>query len=86
MIRKTLSTTKLATFSIDLPNLDTKMQGLPMPRGTGFFVSRDGWFITAAHVITTNGESDGTPRSDIDKAYLIIESPPYDPQIGSVLC
>jgi len=27
------------------------VKGLPVARGTGFFISADGWFITAAHVV-----------------------------------
>jgi serine protease Do len=66
MIRMTLTTTQLATFSIDLPN--ARMQGMPSPTGTGFFVSPDGWFVTAAHVVTKDNRSDGDPRDDIDQA------------------
>jgi serine protease Do len=74
MIRKTLRATQLATYSIDLP--DPHRNGLPTPRGTGFFVSPDGWFITAAHVITADGRSDGPPRADLDEAWLMKESRP----------
>jgi hypothetical protein len=71
MIRKTLKRTKDATFSIELPNHN--YNGMPSPSGTGFFVSHDGWFVTAAHVITENGQSDG-PKRDISKAVLSKES------------
>ena len=71
MIRKTLPMTQLATYSIDLP--DSNYRGKPSPAGTGFFVSPDGWFITAAHVITENGRSDGPIRKDLDKTWLISE-------------
>jgi hypothetical protein len=38
MIRKTLNTTKLATYSVELPNLSTNLPpGMPLPTGTGFF-------------------------------------------------
>ena len=46
---------------------------MPMPTGTGFFISPDGWFVTAAHVTSENGNSDGPQRSDIDKAWLMKE-------------
>lgn len=74
MIRKTLKATQLATYSVDLPDLNK--QGMPSPTGTGFFVSTDGWFVTAAHVITENNKSDGLVRTDIDKAWLMKESRP----------
>jgi S1-C subfamily serine protease len=51
MIRKTLVNTKSATFSVLTYN---------KPSGTGFFVSENGYFITASHVITEEGKSDGT--------------------------
>lgn len=47
MIRKTLNATKSATWCISLAN-DLY---LPIPTGTGFFISDDGWLITAAHVV-----------------------------------
>ena len=61
----------MATFAILLPN--EEQNGMPFPMGTVFFVSPDGYFITAAHVITENGESDGSIRKDIDKAWLMKE-------------
>ena len=64
MIRKSIHNTKLATYSIDLPN----DKGTPAPTGTGFFVSADGWFVTAAHVVTGQ---DGKPRhDDVAKGWL----------------
>ncbi|MHB0966846.1 MAG: S1 family peptidase [Bellilinea sp.] len=74
MIRRTLRATQLATYSVDLPN--TLRMDAPTPTGTGFFVSPDGWFITAAHVITENNRSDGPVRKDIDKAWLMKEARP----------
>lgn len=52
------------------------MRGMPTPTGTGFFVSPDGWFITAAHVITENGQPDGPIRGDIDQSRLMKEARP----------
>jgi serine protease Do len=67
MIRRTLSATKAATFSIDLP--DSNRKDMPTPTGTGFFVSPDGWFITAAHVVMQNNQV----RSDINQGWLIAQ-------------
>lgn len=50
MIRKTLNNTKIATHCIQIPHKHS--DGIPAPTGTGFFVSPDGWFVTAAHVVT----------------------------------
>ena len=72
MIRRTLANTKAATFCVEL--VDIALLGMPAPAGTGFFVSADGWFITAAHVITENNQSDGPPRQDIDQAWLMQET------------
>lgn len=44
------------------------------PKGTGFFVSPDGWFITAAHVITEDGTPGGKAKSDLDQTLLQKES------------
>lgn len=74
MIRKTLADTKAATYSVDLP--DSNQHGMPTPRGTGFFISPDGWFVTAAHVVTENARSDGPVRQDIDQAWLMKEAVP----------
>ena len=68
MIRKTLPQVKAATFCIELPNKN--QNGMPAPTGTGFFISPDGWFATAAHVIMENGKQ----RSDIDKSFFMKES------------
>jgi len=72
MIKQSLATTKEATFCVELPNRN--QHGMPSPTGTGFFVSPDGWFITAAHVITENGAPNGTVRNDIDQCWLMKET------------
>jgi serine protease Do len=54
-----------ATFCVLLP--DPHRHGMPSPAGTGFFVSPDGWFVTAAHVIQ---DDNGDVRADIDKIVL----------------
>lgn len=74
MIRRTLQETKQATYSVDLPC--SSMEGMPTPTGTGFFVSSDGWFITAAHVVTEDGSPTGPLRTDVDKCWLMKESRP----------
>jgi len=72
MIRKTLGITQAATFSVSLPNHNC--DELPTAVGTGFFVSPDGWFVTAAHVVTENGRSDGPIRKDLSKAFITKET------------
>jgi len=52
MIEKTLPNTQRATFSVFTPNPRTK--GLLTPNGTGFFISKEGHFITARHVLWTD--------------------------------
>jgi len=74
MIRRTLNATQLGTFSVALPH--EANQGMPTLTGTGFFISPDGWFVTAAHVITENGQSDGPVRSDIPNGWLMKEARP----------
>ena len=51
MIRKSLPQTKAATYSMLFPSPDPKYQGIPVPRGTGFFIDPGGYFLTARHVI-----------------------------------
>lgn len=72
MIRKTLDRIREATFSVMLPN--NAQHGMPSPTGTGFFISPDGWFVTAAHVTSENGAPNGPQRSDINQAWLMKEN------------
>ena len=51
MIAKTIANTKKATFAVQVPNPTPNAKGFPSPYGTGFFVSKDGYFITARHVL-----------------------------------
>lgn len=67
MIRRTLCSTSAATFCVQLP--DPNKQNLPTPAGTGFFVSPDGWFLTAAHVVCR----DGKERKDVSAGWLVKE-------------
>ena len=71
MIRKTVKAVREATFCIQLPNNSHK--GMPTPTGTGFFVSPDGWFVTAAHVVAKSATSTSEARDDIDRALLMKE-------------
>jgi serine protease Do len=68
IISNTLQRTKQATFAIVIPHT-----GL-FPLGTGFFVSWDGWFITAAHCVTDINKPDRPVRENIEKAWLMKES------------
>lgn len=69
-IRDTLKRTKQATWAVLLPHPDQTKKGFPTAVGTGFFVSSDGWFVTAGHVIREDGKTDGPVRNDISKARL----------------
>lgn len=72
MIRQTLPNTQAATFCVELPNV--QKHGMPTPSGTGFFVSPDGCFITAAHVITENNNANGPVRKDLNQTWLMKET------------
>lgn len=82
MITKTLANTQAATFSVELPELSR--QDMSTPIGTGFFISPDGWFVTAAHVITKDNNSDGNVRSDLDQAWLMKETRVSDSPSGAM--
>ncbi|MBA2862992.1 serine protease [Methanococcus maripaludis] len=75
MIKNTLSNVMAATFCIELPN--EKAGGMPTPAGSGFFISPDGWFVTAAHVIM---DKNGSPRKDLNKSFLVKEQNATDPK------
>ncbi|MHA1706154.1 MAG: S1 family peptidase [Promethearchaeota archaeon] len=49
MIRKTIIQTMKSTFIVHIP--DKNFHNFPFPTGTGFFISKNGYFITANHVI-----------------------------------
>jgi S1-C subfamily serine protease len=70
-IRNTLPATQAATYSISLPHPDPKARGFPIPTGTGFFVSGDGWFVTAAHVVVDN---DAVREVDLEKCEANIQA------------
>ncbi|MBI1325164.1 trypsin-like serine protease [bacterium] len=71
MIHEYINHVKKATFCVMLPDLHSKFNS---PSGTGFFISADGWFVTAAHVITEDGSPFGKIRSDVTSAWLEKES------------
>jgi len=71
MIRATVANTKDATFCVELPNLQN--QGMPTPAGTGFFVSPDGWFLTALHVVAAAIQSNDGALNDPSKWWLMKE-------------
>jgi serine protease Do len=52
VISNTLSTTQAATYSLLIPHPRPEAKGFPIPNGTAFFISKDGHFVTARHVIT----------------------------------
>lgn len=94
VIRETLTQTRDATFAVLMP--DPSMGGLPTPRGTGFFISPDGWFVTAAHVMLSG---DGKPGAQVSGTTLSqedryrVSDPPADfgealktGAYGSALC
>lgn len=70
-----------ATYAVELPN--DVLKGMPAPVGTGFFISPDGWFVTAAHVVTQNGRSDGPARDDVGEACLMKE-PRHECPVGAM--
>jgi serine protease Do len=55
---------------------------MPTPAGTGFFISPDGWFLTAAHVVFDRETQ--AVRTDISSAWLMKEGRP--PNFWSSMC
>ncbi len=68
MIRTHLPAVKAATFCVFLPR--PELHGMPGATGTGFFVSADGWFLTAAHVVADMSKQPWTIRADIGQLSL----------------
>jgi serine protease Do len=82
VIRQSLPAVRNATFNVMLPR--DKLPGepeiakfLPRPSGTGFFVSPDGWFVTAAHVVYHKGKP-----ADVRRMYLF--KPSYPGSEGAI--
>lgn len=65
MIRKSLDRTKESTLTVFTPHPDPKARGFPIPKGTGFFVSTEGYLITARHVIKKEESDDLYGESDV---------------------
>jgi len=83
MIKNTIEHTKSAVFSILLPDKHNKRNGFDIPTGTGFFISSDGYFITAAHVIEEDDENRNPIIIDGKKKYfseeeIILKKPMKD--------
>jgi hypothetical protein len=78
MIRQTLQNTKKATFAIVGDN-----NGIYHPFGTGFFVSADGWFVTAAHVLFNQQ----TKQPNFDHSTIVLMRDAFDEQrVGNSTC
>ena len=63
-IRDSLVSVQRATYCILLPE-PPSMGGNSAPTGTGFFVSPEGWFVTARHVLTTGDDRYAGLRDDL---------------------
>jgi len=57
MIQPTLPQTKSATYAVLVPHPNPEAKGFPIPMGTGFFVSKEGYFLTARHVLLKSDKS-----------------------------
>ena len=81
MIRSTLSNTKKSTFAIVGPSSD---ENINIPYGTGFFISGEGHFVTAAHVLY-DPDNQYNPRFDLSKILLVRDI--HDEQrVGNTTC
>jgi S1-C subfamily serine protease len=77
MIRSSLPNTKNSTFTVLVPHPDSRLQGFPTPNGTGFFVTKDGYFITARHVL----EKESVNRTLYNSSEILLtkaEQPAWD--------
>lgn len=70
MIRKTIAHTKECTFIVHTP-----VKNFPHPTGTGFFISKEGYFITANHVIDKVEDFSKVRFSQPEGAQLLSVSP-----------
>lgn len=74
MIRNRLGRTKRATFGVLVPH--PKFEGVAIPNGTGFFISRDGYFLTAHHVVMGGDPSEFSvqqPRTTMVGPAIIVQ-------------
>lgn len=58
-ISDTLERTKRATLAVIIPHPHPSKGGFPTPNGTGFFISPNGYFLTARHVIEKLDQNGG---------------------------
>ena len=58
MIRNSIERTKITTFLVRVPSTIPEHKGFPFPNGTGFFISGDGYFVTANHVLESVSSGD----------------------------
>jgi len=58
LIRNSLERTKKSTFQVRVPSKIPEHKGFPAPAGTGFFISGNGYFITANHVLESVSSGD----------------------------
>lgn len=58
MIRNSIERTKITTFLVRVPSTVPEHEGFPFPNGTGFFISGDGYFVTANHVLESVSSGD----------------------------
>lgn len=75
MIRQSIGKIKKATFLVRVPSTVPEHKGFPFPNGTGFFISDEGYFVTANHVIASIDSSEN----------LMIEQPELPVSGGSQL-
>ena len=51
LISNSIERTKKSTFLVRVPSTKPEYKNFPSPNGTGFFISADGYFLTASHVL-----------------------------------
>ncbi len=69
VIKDSLPGVRLATFCVMLP--EPKRDGRLTPMGTGFFISADGLFVTARHVLGVTDGRSGTVRDDVNRITFV---------------
>lgn len=56
--KKIIEKVKNATYIVTIPDSNPTNKGFPVPNGTGFFISKNGYFITARHVLEQNSDKE----------------------------
>ncbi|MHA1764763.1 MAG: S1 family peptidase [Promethearchaeota archaeon] len=69
MIRKTIKNTQESTFVVHIPKKELK--DFPSPAGTGFFISSEGHFLTANHVVDGVDDFSKVRFSQPDGAHVL---------------